>query len=106
MVDRVTIYEKSEQGDDYGGVKSDWKKLSWNVKCRLYTLGGSVYSINFGGEKYSVIRKMMCDSKINIDEGYKVSDEKNNESFLVIRAYPVKGAKEVSHIQCELARIQ
>ena len=102
----MTIYRQETTRDDYGGVKSEWKKYLWDEPCRIYSIGGQVFTISYQGKDYSITRKLMCLRDVDIQEGDKVEEENSREVLIVVRVYPIQTFKRLHHLEGLLARIE
>ena len=99
----ISISRQEKVRDDYGGVEAKWNKIDWHIPCRIYSVTGSYFTISFQGKEYAITRKMMCEARVDIEEGDRVMEENFNESFLVVRVYPMETLKRVNHLECLLA---
>ena len=101
----ITIYRKTSEGDDFGGMNSVWEKKNWNVPCRIYGSRG-FYSLNVEGKRYNISKKMMCNKDTDIKYGDKITDDNAGDSLLVMEVKNIRTLKKVDHIECLLSRLE
>jgi len=101
----ITIYRRSTEGDDFGGVTSEWDKKNWNVVCRIYGTRGQPFTFSVEGKNYIVSMKMMCDKFVDIKVGDKVKEDKAGQTYMVVFLKAARTHQKVHHLEGLLSRI-
>jgi hypothetical protein len=92
MTDKVSIYYKETNTDNYGGSTQGWTRKYNLIPARVYSanlMRGTV-QIEESGESYAVVQYMLVDSKVIINKGDKVIHGEDNYIALQIGATKTK----------------
>jgi hypothetical protein len=99
----ITIERQKKTKDSFGGVTVTWDKKDWGVKARIYDALRTPYIIAVEGADYSVTAKLIAGKDANLTIGDRITDEKTNEVYILVRIYNAVDARNIHHIEGALS---
>lgn len=103
---KINIYRLSSQEDNFGGKESSFKKVLWDVPCRIYGMAGAGFRITYEGTEYFVADKMICEKTVDIKNGDKILEHNTQRTYLVVLSKVMYNLKKISHLEIYLAQIE